>query len=92
MIFDEPTAALDPKNEHEIYEIFRTLARGRMAIVISHRLSLARSADRIIVLEHGEILESGTHDELLKHPGRYAEMFHRQASSYVDAVQEKVSN
>ena len=92
VIFDEPTAALDPKNEHEIYEIFRTLARGRMAIVISHRLSLARSADRIIVLEHGEILESGTHDELLKHPGRYAEMFHRQASSYVDAVQEKVSN
>jgi ATP-binding cassette, subfamily B, bacterial len=83
VIFDEPTAALDPKNEHEIYEIFRTLAKGRMAIVISHRLSLARTADRIIVLEHGEILEEGNHDALIQKQGRYAEMFQRQASSYV---------
>ena len=86
VIFDEPTAALDPKNEHEIYEIFRTLAKGRMAVVISHRLSLARTADRIIVLEHGEILEEGNHDALIQLKGRYAEMFHRQASSYLDTV------
>ena len=84
VIFDEPTAALDPKNEHEIYEIFRTIARGRMTIVISHRLSLARIADRIIVLEHGTILEEGNHAELIKHNGRYAEMFMRQANSYIN--------
>ncbi len=84
VIFDEPTAALDPKNEHEIYEIFRTIARGRMTIVISHRLSLARLADRIIVLEHGKILEEGNHSQLIQHNGRYAEMFTRQANSYID--------
>ncbi len=84
VIFDEPTAALDPKNEHEIYEIFRTIARGRMTIVISHRLSLARIADRIIVLEHGAILEEGNHAELIENKGRYAEMFMRQAQSYIN--------
>ncbi len=84
VIFDEPTAALDPKNEHEIYEIFRTIARGRMTIVISHRLSLARIADRIIVLEHGAILEEGNHAELIEQKGRYAEMFMRQAQSYIN--------
>lgn len=84
VIFDEPTAALDPKNEHEIYEIFRTIARGRMTIVISHRLSLARMADRIIVLEHGTILEEGNHASLIEHQGRYAEMFMRQANSYIN--------
>jgi ATP-binding cassette, subfamily B, bacterial len=84
VIFDEPTAALDPKNEHEIYEIFRTIARGRMAVVISHRLSLARMADRIVVLEQGEIVEQGNHAELMAQSGRYADMFTRQASSYID--------
>jgi ATP-binding cassette, subfamily B, bacterial len=83
LIFDEPTAALDPKNEHEIYEIFRSIARGRMAVVISHRLSLARWADRIVVLEHGKVLEEGTHDVLMAERGRYWEMFSRQASSYL---------
>jgi ATP-binding cassette, subfamily B, bacterial len=82
VIFDEPTAALDPKHEQEIYEIFRTIARGRMAVVISHRMSLARIADRIIVLEHGAILEEGDHDTLMALGGRYAEMFTRQAEQY----------
>jgi ATP-binding cassette, subfamily B, bacterial len=84
VIFDEPTAALDPKTEQDIYDIFRTIAQGRMAVVISHRMSLARLADRIIVLEHGQIIEQGTHAALMATPGRYAEMFTRQASSYVD--------
>jgi ATP-binding cassette subfamily B protein len=82
LVFDEPTAALDPKNEHEIYRIFRTIAQGRMAVVVSHRLALAKLCDRIIVLEHGEILESGTHQELMFLGGRYHDMFTRQASSY----------
>ncbi|MGD1909059.1 MAG: ABC transporter ATP-binding protein [Leptolyngbyaceae cyanobacterium] len=83
LVFDEPTAALDPKNEQEIYRIFRNIARGRMAVVVSHRLALAKICDRIIVLEQGKILESGSHDTLMALGGRYAEMFNRQASSYV---------
>jgi ATP-binding cassette, subfamily B, bacterial len=83
LIFDEPTAALDPKNEHEIYDIFREIAKGRMTVIISHRLALARIADRILVLEQGEIIESGHHDELMSQKGRYFEMFSRQASSYI---------
>ncbi|UBF23602.1 ABC transporter ATP-binding protein/permease [Kovacikia minuta CCNUW1] len=83
LVFDEPTAALDPKNEHEIYRIFKTIAQGRMAVVVSHRLALAKMADRIIVLEHGKIVEAGTHEELLEKGGGYHTMFTRQASSYL---------
>lgn len=83
LIFDEPTAALDPKTEQEIYDIFRAIAKGRMAVVISHRLSLARIADRIVVLENGQLIEEGHHDTLIAQGGRYAEMFNRQASHYV---------
>ncbi len=83
LVFDEPTAALDPKNEHEIYRIFRSIARGRMAVVVSHRLALAKLCDRIIVLEQGRIIESGDHDTLMAQGGQYHTMFSRQASSYL---------
>jgi ATP-binding cassette subfamily B protein len=83
LVFDEPTAALDPKNEQEIYSIFRAIAQGRMAVVVSHRLALAKMCDRIIVLEHGRIIESGSHDQLMALGGQYQLMFSRQASSYL---------
>jgi ATP-binding cassette, subfamily B, bacterial len=83
LIFDEPTAALDPKTEHEIYSIFRQIAAGKTTIVISHRLGLAKIADRIAVMENGKIAEIGTHDELIELGGIYCSMFTRQASSYI---------
>lgn len=82
MVLDEPTSAMDPKAEHEVYSQFRELARGKMTILISHRLSTVRMADRIYVLEDGMILEQGTHDQLLRQPGKYASLFNRQAQRY----------
>ncbi|NJL41791.1 MAG: ABC transporter ATP-binding protein, partial [Leptolyngbyaceae cyanobacterium SM1_4_3] len=70
--------------EHEIYQIFRTLAQGKITVVVSHRLALAKLADRIIVLEQGKILETGTHTQLMANGDRYYEMFTRQASSYLE--------
>lgn len=84
IILDEPSAALDPRAEHELTLALRELLRGKIGLVISHRLSLARSADRILVLEHGCILEQGSHDMLMEQRGRYYELFQRQASSYVE--------
>lgn len=82
IIFDEPTASLDAKTEYEIYQMFRTLAADKMAVVISHRLALCKLVDRIIVLENGRIVERGTHKELMAKGGQYHFMFSRQASSY----------
>jgi ATP-binding cassette subfamily B protein len=82
LIFDEPTGALDPKTEHEIYQLFGKIATDKIAVVISHRLALAKLADRIIVLENGKIIETGTHQELMARGGQYHLMFTRQASSY----------
>jgi len=82
LILDEPTAALDAPSEFEVFLRFAELTEGKMALFISHRFSTVRMADRIVVLENGKITEEGSHDELARRGGRYAEMFEMQASSY----------
>jgi ATP-binding cassette, subfamily B, bacterial len=82
LALDEPTAALDARSEHEVFERFAELTKGKMALLISHRFSTVKMADRIIVLEKGIIAEQGRHEQLMAHGGRYAEMFELQASSY----------
>ena len=84
VILDEPTAALDPKSEEEVYENLIKLTQGKTSIFISHRLSSTRIADRIIVLDKGEIVEEGCHKELINHNGLYADMFNIQANQYVN--------
>jgi len=82
LILDEPTAALDARSEHEVFVRFAELTKGKMAVLISHRFSTVRMADRILVLENGRLLEAGSHQELLAAGGKYAELFSLQAEGY----------
>ena len=82
LILDEPTAALDAKSELEVFERFAELTAGKMALLISHRFSTVRMADRIVVLAGGRLVEAGTHQQLMALGGQYAEMFEMQAASY----------
>lgn len=82
LILDEPTAALDVQAEYEVYQKFRELTQGRSTILISHRFSTVRMADRIIVLEDGAIAEEGSHAELMAQGGIYADLYSKQASWY----------
>lgn len=82
IILDEPTAALDARAEHEVFVRFAELMKGKAAVLISHRFSTVRMADRILFLEHGQLLELGTHEELLAKRGKYAELFSLQAKGY----------
>jgi ATP-binding cassette subfamily B protein len=82
LILDEPTASLDARAEYEVFERFANLTAGKSAVLISHRFSTVRMADLILVLEHGKILEQGSHEELLARGTRYAELFELQAAGY----------
>jgi ATP-binding cassette subfamily B protein len=82
IVLDEPTSSMDAKAEYEVFQSFRQLVSGRTAILISHRFSTVRMADRIFVLKHGRIIEGGTHDELICAQGTYARLFEMQAQHY----------
>jgi ATP-binding cassette, subfamily B, bacterial len=83
VVLDEPTSALDARAEHEVFQRFSRLIEGKMAVLISHRFSTVRVADRILFLENGTLLEYGSHESLLALNGKYAELFHLQAQGYL---------
>ena len=82
LVLDEPTAALDARAEYEVFLRFSELTKGKMAVLISHRFSTVRMADRILVLQAGQLIEEGTHDALVDAGGVYADLFQLQAQGY----------
>ena len=82
LVLDEPTAALDARAEYEVFRRFRDLAAGRTCLIISHRFSTVRMADRIVVLDEGRVAEQGSHADLVARGGRYAALFELQAAGY----------
>ena len=90
LLLDEPTSALDAQAEYDLFERLRSLTHGRTAVYISHRFSTVRRADRIIFLEHGQLVEEGTHEELMRLGGRYARLFRMQAAAYTGEVVEEL--
>ncbi|GET44321.1 ABC-type multidrug transport system, ATPase and permease component [Microseira wollei NIES-4236] len=83
VILDEPTAALDAEAEYQLFRRFRELVAGKTALLISHRFSTVRMADQILVIEDGQVTESGSHTELMALKGRYATMYNMQADRYL---------
>ncbi len=96
MILDEPTASLDPLAEQEVFDKFTELSEGKLTLLVSHRLSSATTASKIVVMEDGRIVETGTHEDLIKQGGKYALLFNTQAQHYISPesrrAREKQSN
>ncbi len=88
LILDEPTAALDPLAEQEVYQQFARLGKDKITVFVSHRLSSATTADQVVVLEHGQIIEKGTHAALMAQQGRYHTLFTTQAQRYTEQPQD----
>ena len=88
IVLDEPTAAIDPLEESNIYRRFAEISRGKTALIVTHRLGSARIADRIVVMGEGRIVESGTHEELLRKDGKYTQMWQAQAQYYTESEAE----
>ena len=82
VILDEPTASMDPVSEYKMYQLFCSLMKSRGSLMISHRLASAKMADHILVLKHGNIIEQGNHDDLMKNQGIYYTLFCKQAEWY----------
>ena len=82
MILDEPSSALDAESEYELFQNIKEINKDKTVIYISHRLSTTVSADKIIVFDNGSVVEEGTHDELMKNKGIYADLFSKQAQYY----------
>lgn len=82
LVLDEPTASIDPMKEMEMLRHFRQILQGRTALLISHRIGFARLADRILVMEKGEMVEAGSHEELLQKNGLYSRIFYAQKELY----------
>ena len=92
MILDEPTASLDPLAEQEVFDSFTELSEGKLTLLVSHRLSSATTASKIIVMEDGCVVETGTHDELIAKGGKYALLFNTQAKHYISPVKRRVQS
>jgi len=82
IVLDEPTASMDPMAEAELFKRFAELAEGRMTLLISHRLGSCRMADHILVMKHGQLVEQGSHEELMQLQGEYYRMFESQSVAY----------
>jgi ATP-binding cassette subfamily B protein len=85
LIMDEPAASLDARAEAQLYDTFRELTAGATTIAISHRFATVRKAERVVVLDHGQVIEDGTHEDLITAGGRYAELFRLQAKRFEEA-------
>ena len=92
MILDEPTASLDPLAEQEIFDSFTELSKGKLTLLVSHRLSSATTASKIVVMEDGCIVEIGTHDELINQGGKYALLFNTQAQHYISPTKRRAQS